>query len=102
VPGVIAFAVDFATGAIYLPPEQSPEGPKLGADLRGVRVEPAELTARQVEAIVSEQTGKAINLTEGEYRAVRLQSLDELTPATVAGLRAGDGAPAVKFRASDE
>ena len=73
----------------------------LGMDLRGVRVEPAELTARRVEAVVHEQTGKAINLKAGASRAIRLQSLDEFTPATVTGLRADAGAAAV-ISASDE
>src|SRR5215510_1038009 len=54
VPGVIAFVVDFATGAIYLPPDQF-YGPMVGMGLREVRVEPAELTPQRVEAIVQEQ-----------------------------------------------
>src|SRR5262249_7729458 len=34
VPGVIAFLVDFATGAIYLPPEYALLAPPPGAELR--------------------------------------------------------------------
>ena len=62
VPGVIAFAVDFATGAIYLPPGYASLAPPAAKDLRQVRVAPAELTPRRVEAIVLEQTGKAVSL----------------------------------------
>ena len=44
VPGVIAFAVDFATGAIYLPSEHALHAPGMGADLRKIQVDPAGLT----------------------------------------------------------
>src|SRR5215813_12542884 len=50
VPGVIAFVVDFATGAIYLPPEYALLAPSPGQELRQVRVDPRELTPRRVEA----------------------------------------------------
>ena len=102
VPGVIAFAVDFATGAIYLPPEESPEGPELGMNLREVRVDPAELTPRRVEEVVREQTGKSVELRPGAYRVMRLQNLDEFTLRAVAGLHANANAGEVIFRASDE
>jgi hypothetical protein len=59
VPGIIAFAVDFATGVIYLPPEYAMLDPGIGAELRKVQVDPAELTPERVEAIVREQTGLA-------------------------------------------
>src|SRR5260370_41787144 len=49
VPGVIAFVVDFATGAIYLPPGYATMVPSTGTELRQVRVDPAELTPRRVE-----------------------------------------------------
>lgn len=94
VPGIVAFVVDFGTGAIYLPPEYSHAGP--------VRVEPADLTAQRVEAIIREQTGKTVSLEPGAYRATRLQKLDEFTPEAVAGLQADSNAARVKFRASGE
>lgn len=102
VPGVIAFVVDFATGAIYLPPEMSHSGPMPGMSPRAVRVEPAELTPHRVEAIVREQTGKTVILEPGAYRATRLQKLEEFTPEAVAGLQANGNAVQVNFRGSDE
>src|SRR4029077_1462062 len=62
VPGVIAFVVDFATGAISLPPEYALLSPSPGEGLRQVRVDPRELTSGRVEAVVQEQTGKAVSL----------------------------------------
>ncbi len=102
VPGVIAFAVDFATGAIYLPPGYAAVAPPTATDLCQVRVDPAQLTPRRLEGIVREQTGKAVSLQPGAYRAVRLGTLDDFTPAAVAGLQAGPAADRVIFRASAE
>lgn len=101
VPGVIAFAVDFSTGAIYLPPEHAMLHPGT-SELRKVQVDPAELTSERVEAIVREQTGKAVSLEPGGYRAMKLQRLDQLTPDVVAGLQADPQAARVIFRASGE
>jgi hypothetical protein len=102
VPGVIAFAVDFATGAIYLPPEYVLHAPWMGAELCKVHVDPAELTPERVEATVREQTGKAVSLQPGAYRAMKLQRLDQFTPEIVTGLQADPHAARVIFRASGE
>jgi hypothetical protein len=102
VPGVIAFAVDFATGAIYLPPEYAAMVPTTGRDLRQVHVDPAELTPQRLEAIVHEQTGKRVSLQSGAYRAMPLRQLDDFTPDVVANLQAGPAADRVVFRASAE
>lgn len=101
VPGIVAFAVDFSTGAIYLPPEQSHTGPILGRAPREVRVEPNALTAGQVETIVRERTGKEIALQPGSYQARPLRRLEDFTPATVAELEAEAPGRAVVFRAND-
>jgi hypothetical protein len=102
VPGVIAFAVDFATGAIYLPPGYAMHAPGMGAELHKVQVDPAELTPERVAAIVREQTGEAVTLQPGDYRAMKLQRLDEFTPESVAELQADPRAARVIFRASGE
>ena len=102
IPGIIAFAVDFSTGAIYLPPGYAVLDPGTGTELRKVQVDPAELTPERVEAIVREQTGKAISLQPGAYRATKLQRLDQFTPEVVAGLQADPHAARVIFRASGE
>jgi hypothetical protein len=102
VPGIVAFAVDFSTGAIYLPPEHAALAPPTGAELRKVAVAPAELTVDRVEAIVREQTGKAVSLQPGAYRALKIERLDQFTPEVVAGLQADPHATRVIFRASGE
>jgi hypothetical protein len=102
VPGVIAFAVDFATGAIYLPPQCATRGPEMGAELCKVQVNPAELTPERVAAIVAEHTGKSVSLQPGEYRAMALQRLEQFTPENVAELQAEPHPARVIFRASGE
>ena len=92
IPGVIAFAVDFATGAIYLPPERSSE-----RKLQEVHVAPGELTPQHLEEIVRQHTGKTVHLEPGQYRAMQLDSIDEFTPETVAELESNPGAAEVSF-----
>lgn len=64
VPGVIAFAVDFATGAIYLPPgERSRVSEILGAaDIEERKLEGRD--ARAIERAVREAVGIEIDLAE--------------------------------------
>jgi hypothetical protein len=102
VPGVVAFIVDFATGAIYLPPEDIQLVPVAVTDLRPVRVDPAELTPRRVEGIVREQTGRAVTLAPGEYQAMKLGTLDDFTPEALSSLNASPQPAAVRFRTGDE
>jgi hypothetical protein len=102
VPGIIAFAVDFSTGAIYQPPGYALLDPGTGAKLRKIQVDPHELTPDRMEAIVLQQTGKTVNLQPGAYRATRLERLDQFTPEVVAELGADPHAARVIFRACGE
>ena len=79
VPGVIAFAVDFATGAIYLP---SAEGQRLSAEGKPRRFETISLSRSQlsppeIAQAVSRHTGTVVRLEEGKYQTARLRDLDE-------------------------
>lgn len=77
VPGAIAFAVDFYTGAIFLPPGYA------GADAPGavgrttVYVDPEELTPERIEQVVASRTGEEIHLAPGAYRVTRINDLSE-------------------------
>lgn len=77
VPGVIAFVVDFGTGAIYLPPSYGQ------ADQPGqwhvVHVPKEELTTARIQSVVSRETGEAIDLKAEGVRVERLKTLDEGT-----------------------
>lgn len=85
IPGLVAFAVDFSTGAIYLPPDYD-WAPHASRGNRSFRAPPTrlvkvqfakeELTRGRIEQVVREKTGRAVDLEPGRYRADRLTSLD--------------------------
>ena len=80
IPGVIAFAVDFTTGAIYLPPSQG-----YGADGRPAKDEPLvavqvpqkELSQQRLEQVTSQHAGRDVRLVSGEYDTAPLAKLDD-------------------------
>ena len=56
IPGLVAFAIDFYTGGIYMTDGR-------GRALR-IDVDPAELDEARIEAILKEHTGRAIQLDD--------------------------------------
>jgi hypothetical protein len=87
IPGIIAFAVDFSTGTIYLPPERtSCSTPPSSQHLQTVQVNPAELTPQRLEAILRDQTGQPVSLQPGTYRAMRINQIGDFTATTVDSL----------------
>jgi hypothetical protein len=78
IPGVIAFAVDFSTGAIYLPPEYAPPGvPVAQRQLRKVQAPSTTPSRAEVEEIVSRETARPIILTPGKFSSEPLAKLDD-------------------------
>ncbi len=79
VPGVVAFAVDFATGTIYLPPESYGQGTSKShrPQLVPLRQKRGELTAGHLEDVVSAHTGQDVRLSPGEYQTRELDHLDD-------------------------
>ena len=76
IPGVIAFAVDFTNGTIYLPGGGHGLG---GLDgLEKLRFDPRGDAKAQVEAILLARTGLAHGLDRRGLKAMRLESLDAL------------------------
>ncbi|WP_293623842.1 polyribonucleotide nucleotidyltransferase [Salinisphaera sp.] len=73
VPGVIAFAVDFATGAIYLPGSASNTTLDLDeAEL--VKLKNGELDAATIERMIEEKTGEKVSLADPALRTRRPDS----------------------------
>ncbi|HEY7116868.1 MAG TPA: hypothetical protein VH475_09790 [Tepidisphaeraceae bacterium] len=87
IPGIVAYAVDFSTGAIYLPPNRSRER---SSDKKydEVRIPPSELTPQRIEQVVYEHTGKSVDLHGRDFRTVRIENLDRFTPQDAAKLEA--------------
>ncbi|MDZ4685161.1 MAG: hypothetical protein SH850_08725 [Planctomycetaceae bacterium] len=78
VPGVIAFAVDFNNGTIYLPPEQQ-YGGRTSADrhLTSRKIDGDARNVRDVERTVSQHAGQDIALQPGRYETRPLSKLDD-------------------------
>jgi hypothetical protein len=81
IPGVIAFAVDFATGAIFLPPPGygsiTPQG---DPSFVTVNVPTQELTRERVEQVASQHTDRDVRLVAGEYATAPLTRLADFWP----------------------
>lgn len=82
VPGVIAFAVDFNNGSIYLPANekaksQAAVGTKKPQNLISIAPPSGKLTYGSVEHALAQHTGRPIRLVRGEYETHPLESLDQ-------------------------
>ncbi|WP_397571168.1 hypothetical protein [Schlesneria sp. T3-172] len=79
VPGVIAFAVDFNNGTIYLPHEHHGRKPQYYADqeFAQVTVPRDEISAERIEQVVAQHTTRKISLKPGTYQTEELKSIDD-------------------------
>jgi hypothetical protein len=79
IPGVVAFAVDFATGAIYLPPPSYGDAgtPANNTPLVAVHVPLKELTPQRIEQVASEHVGRDVRLVHGRFMAAPLTKLGD-------------------------
>src|SRR6187431_3302852 len=82
IPGVIAFAVDFTTGAIYLPPAGYGDNSRPPTDQQLVTVEVPreELTQQRLEQVASQHSGRDVRLVSGEYKTAPLKKLADFWP----------------------
>jgi hypothetical protein len=106
IPGLVAFAVDFSTGAIYLPPDynwaphaaHSTSSPSAqSARLVKVQLAKEELTRSRIEEVVREKTGRPVDLEPGRYRADRLKTLDQFDERSRKLAEPSDSAPATQI-----
>lgn len=80
IPGLIAYAVDFSTGAIYLPgTERSEAPPEDGESMKDeaqnvVYVDPEDLDAETIERVLREHAGVSVDLDEDYVEAYRYES----------------------------
>jgi len=82
VPGLIAFAVDFTTGAIYVPGT----GNKSADNVQVIGIDPDGLSAAKVEAAVFDATGTLLHLDDPNIQVLRVASEQEM----LARLQAAD------------
>ncbi len=101
-PGVVAFAVDFATGAIFLPSgtKQSPlfSPPKRAEHLPVIYVDVKDLNPEKIEAVIAKHTGHKISLNHPglvvkafKNEAVLLEAYEEWTSLKRSAVEDGPG-----------
>jgi len=93
VPGIIAFAVDFATGAIYLPAGESQFFSETPArpQFQTLSQPTSRLSRAEIAQAVSQHTGQVIRLDDGQYHSTELDNIDHFWPA-LERLRSAHGA----------
>lgn len=75
VPGVLAFAVDFITGAIYLPKNQrSADQFQDNKELVAAAIDMSTIDINAVEKTILEKTGKDIDLDTGVYQTYTIEN----------------------------
>ncbi|MDO8580349.1 MAG: hypothetical protein Q7S13_02595 [Candidatus Omnitrophota bacterium] len=77
IPGVIAFAVDFNNGTIYLPGTSRVSLDM--KDIKQVKFDARHASTASIEGIIKEQTGFDIALDQPDIVISRLRSTDDLT-----------------------
>ncbi|WP_417665941.1 hypothetical protein [Pseudidiomarina sp.] len=76
VPGVIAFAVDFSNGTIYLPNSAATGD---DSDLRVVQAG-KNLTPDQLQALISAELGQEVDLSQAQIRAEKAPDQASIGP----------------------
>lgn len=74
IPGVIAFAVDFSNGTIYLPGTQG--SLDMNSGVRKIHFE-GKLDIHKLQDILERETGKKVRVTAPEAYAIKAKSLEE-------------------------
>lgn len=71
IPGLIAFAVDFSTGAIYLPAGKKKSSPS-DQEVKVVQIHPSALNEHTIKEIVIKETGcpSSLDLNKAESYAL--------------------------------
>ena len=76
IPGVIAFAVDFSNGTIYLP--ASHRASLDIKDMKQVKFDPKHYSLTSIEKIIKDETGKVVRLDSNDIKVTRLSSIDDM------------------------
>jgi hypothetical protein len=76
IPGIIAFAVDFSNGTIYLPGTRS-SSLEL-KDLEVVRFDPKKDSPAVIERIIQDHTGYPVKLDEPNMKVTKMKSTDDM------------------------
>jgi hypothetical protein len=76
IPGIIAYAVDFSTGTIYLPNTS-----RSSLDIKNfkeVKFDPKNSSMVRIEEIIKNETGYDVNQYQSRMQIVRLESSEDM------------------------
>lgn len=76
IPGIIAYAVDFSNGTIYLP--GTDRGSLDLKDIKQIKFDPKYYTSVAIEKIIKEETGYTVKLCQDNMQVSRLKSIDDM------------------------
>jgi hypothetical protein len=78
IPGLIAFGVDFYTGAIYLRPGEKQVWGQIQnkQEIVVIKVDPNQLDQKMIEKIVSAQIGQTISLDDHSMQILKFNGTD--------------------------
>jgi hypothetical protein len=75
IPGIIAYAVDFSNGTIYLPGTLSSLDVK---NLKQVKFDTKHSSMASIQEIVKKETGCNVKLYQSQMKITKLESVDEM------------------------
>ncbi|MBR9801109.1 hypothetical protein GYB59_05160 [bacterium] len=84
IPGVIAFAVDIYSGAIYLPPHEysGTDEPDMKDGFVAIALPESDTSDETIESLIATNTGKQIRLNDDNCQRAKLPSLAQFGTLT--------------------
>ena len=76
IPGVIAFAIDFNNGTIYLP--GTSRASLEIKDMKQVKFDPKHSSSATIERMIKNETGQEVKLDGADMKITKLRSTDEM------------------------
>jgi len=82
IPGIIAYAVDFSTNAIYVPPGQAMAvPPTFDLDtMTVVRMDPEHMDRESIQQAIADHTGRDIDLDSDQLRVYEIDENGSFVP----------------------
>lgn len=81
IPGIIAFAVDFSNGTIYLPPEKNSLLENTDSkNLNVLNIDRDKINPQEIESIVSKNTGINFYMDDQRIQVFELNNITEFMP----------------------
>jgi hypothetical protein len=77
VPGVVAFVVDFSTGAIYLPPGSARLDYDKIQNMEVTKIDREDLTQNEIQSLIAHKTGHTVDLTSSKVKVAHFSNTQE-------------------------